>query len=634
MLSEGLRAGLNHQTLLGVTGSGKTFTMASIIQNIQKPILVMAHNKTLAAQLYSEFKEYFPHNAVEYFVSYYDYYQPEAYIPSTDTYIEKDSSINEEIDRMRHSATKALMTRRDVIVVSSVSCIYGLGVPEEYFKFVYYLKKGQSASRQQVIRHLVEIHYERNDTDLYRGTFRVRGDVIEVVPVGEKNPIRLEFFGDELERITELEAGSYKTIQELVDLALYPAKHYIAGSDRLEMALKNIEGELTQQIKYFEDKKDLVAAQRIKQKTKYDLEMIREIGYCSGIENYSRQLEMRGPGQPPSTLLNYFPKDYVLFIDESHATIPQIGGMSGGDRARKDQLVNYGFRLPSARDNRPLTFDEFTKLTNQVIYVSATPADYELKLSKGHVAEQIIRPTGLIDPETVVRPVRSQVQDLMEEIKTTIARNERVLVTALTKRMSEELAEYLKQAGYKVAYLHSDIETLDRIEILHKLRTGEFDILVGVNLLREGLDLPEVSLIAILDADKEGFLRSERSLIQIIGRAARNLNGRVLLYADTMTDSLRRAIAETNRRRTIQVAYNKKHQITPVTIRKEIKANKLVKSLRPDVIKLLKKRDIHDPADLVTYIDQLRKAMVAAAENMEFEQAAVLRDEILRLEDK
>ncbi|MDR2431424.1 MAG: excinuclease ABC subunit UvrB [Candidatus Margulisbacteria bacterium] len=614
--------------LLGVTGSGKTFTVANVIQKIQKPTLVIAHNKTLAAQLYSEFREFFPDNAVEYFVSYYDYYQPEAYIPSTDTYIEKDASINQEIDRLRHSATKALMTRRDVIVVASVSCIYGLGAPQEYFDTVFYLKQGSAVSRDAVIKRLVEMQYERNDVDLSRGKFRVKGDAIEVVPPDQLNIIRLRFFGDELEKITELNPASREPLRQWADIALYPGKHYITASEKLTAALKNIEQETREQIAAFEREKNPVAAQRIKQRTLYDLEMIREIGYCNGIENYSRHLEMRAPGSPPSTLLDYFPEDFLLVIDESHVTVPQIGGMSAGDKARKERLVEYGFRLPSACDNRPLYFEEFTGKIKSVIYVSATPADYELKRAgPDRVAEQIIRPTGLVDPRVELKPVAGQVPDLIAEAEKVIARKERALVTALTKRMSEELSQFLLGKGFKVCYLHSDIETLERVRILNDLRAGKYDLLVGVNLLREGLDLPEVSLIAILDADKEGFLRSERSLIQTIGRAARNINGRVILYADVLTDSLDRAVRETNRRRAIQMAFNEKHGITPETIKKNIK-----KSVADGETLLSQKAPLKSPLKLVEYVEQLRKEMFKAAEALDFERAAALRDKLRDLE--
>ncbi|GBR75529.1 excinuclease ABC subunit B [Candidatus Termititenax persephonae] len=614
--------------LLGVTGSGKTFTVANVIQNIQKPTLVIAHNKTLAAQLYSEFREFFPDNAVEYFVSYYDYYQPEAYIPATDTYIEKDASINQEIDRLRHSATKALMTRQDVIVVASVSCIYGLGLPEEYFQTVFYLQQGRSISREAVIKRLVEMHYERNDVDVSRGKFRVKGDTIELVPPDQFNSIRLEFFGDELEKITELNAADKMPRRNLTDIAIYPGKHYVTDQEKLAIALQNIQREMEEQVAAFEKAKNLVAAQRIKQRTLYDLEMIREIGYCSGIENYSRHLDRRLAGSPPGTLLDYFPQDFLLVVDESHVTVSQIGGMSAGDRARKDRLVEYGFRLPSARDNRPLTFREFNAKIKDVIYVSATPAEYELaQAGRDNIVEQIIRPTGLVDPQVEIKPIAEQVPDLIKEAEKVIARRERVLVTALTKRMSEELSQFLLGKGFKVCYLHSDIETLERVRILNDLRAGKYDILVGVNLLREGLDLPEVSLIAILDADKEGFLRSERSLIQTIGRAARNINGRVILYADTLTESLDTAVKETNRRRAIQMAHNQEQGITPETIKKNIK-----KSVVADETVLTQKPPLKNPLELLEYVEHLRQEMFGAAERLDFERAALLRDKLKELE--
>ncbi|MDR1324055.1 MAG: excinuclease ABC subunit UvrB [Candidatus Margulisbacteria bacterium] len=614
--------------LLGVTGSGKTFTVANVIQNLQKPTLVIAHNKTLAAQLYSEFREFFPDNAVEYFVSYYDYYQPEAYIPATDTYIEKDASINQEIDRLRHSATKALMTRKDVIVVASVSCIYGLGLPEEYFNTVFYLKRGQAISRDAVIKRLVEMQYERNDIEVSRGKFRVKGDTLELVPPDQLNIVRLEFWGDELEKITELAAAERIPLRTLADIAIYPGKHYVTDKEKLEISLQNVQREMEKQVAVFEKEKNIVAAHRIKQRTLYDLEMIREIGYCNGIENYSRHLDMRAAGSSPGTLLDYFPKDFLLVVDESHVTVSQIGSMAAGDKARKDRLVEYGFRLPSARDNRPLTFREFNAKIKDAIYVSATPAVYELEQAgRENVVEQIIRPTGLVDPQVELKPVEGQVPDLQKEAEKVIARQERVLVTALTKRMSEELSQFLLGKGFKVCYLHSDIETLERVRILNDLRAGKYDILVGVNLLREGLDLPEVSLIAILDADKEGFLRSERSLIQTIGRAARNVNGRVILYADILTESLDKAVKETNRRRAIQIAHNQKHNITPETIKKNIK-----KSVVADETALTKPPPLKNPLELLEYVKKLRAEMFKAAEHLDFERAALLRDKLKELE--
>lgn len=632
-LIAGIKAGEQHQVLLGVTGSGKTFTVANVIQEIQKPTLVMTHNKTLAAQLYSEFREYFPNNAVEYFVSYYDYYQPEAYLPVTDTYIEKETSINDEIDRLRHSATKSLMTRKDVIVVASVSCIYGLGVPEDYFEHVFYLKKGQEISRKTVLDRLVAMMYERNDTDLYRGKFRVKGDILEIVPIDHTNVIRIEFFDDEIESITEYESLTYKKLNKIDDVAIYPAKHYLTNEEKLSVAINNIENEMAEQVRYFEAKNDVVAAQRIKQRTNYDMEMIREVGYCSGVENYSPQLEFRDKGTPPSTLMSYFPKDFLLVIDESHVTVPQIGGMYAGDQARKDRLIEYGFRLPSARDNRPLQFAEFQKKTNQIVYVSATPKEYEMEhAGKKNIVEQIIRPTGLLDPEVEIRPAKHQVDDFIDQARKVIDRGERVLVTTLTKRMAEELSDYLQKINFKVNYLHSEIKTIERIEILHDLRAGKYDILVGINLLREGLDLPEVSLVAIMDADKEGFLRSERSLIQTIGRAARNSNGRVILYADKLTGSIEKAVSETNRRRGIQQAHNEKHGIDPQTIIKSLTTKGISQIKSTTLILKDIKKDLKDnPLKLMEYVDELRQEMHQAAEEMEFEKAAVLRDEIRKL---
>ncbi|MEJ5198995.1 MAG: excinuclease ABC subunit UvrB, partial [Anaerolineae bacterium] len=561
-LVEGLRAGYKHQTLLGATGTGKTYVMASVIEAVNRPTLVMAHNKTLAAQLYSEFKEFFPHNAVEYFVSYYDYYQPEAYLPRTDTYIEKDADINEEIDRLRLAATSSLLSRRDVLIVASVSCIYGLGDPAEYGKVTVKLRRGEPVRRELVLRGLVDIFYERNDLELRRGKFRLRGDTLEVQPAYADLAYRIEFFGDEVDRITEIDPLTGEVVQRLDEIEIFPAKHFITPQEKLTEALKLIEAELEEQVKLFREQGKLLEAQRLEQRTRYDLEMLREVGYCSGIENYSRPLALRPPGSRPWTLLDYFPADYLMIVDESHMTIPQIHGMFNGDRSRKQVLVDYGFRLPSALDNRPLTFEEWEASINQVIYTSATPGPYELSHS-AQVVEQIIRPTGLVDPQVEVRPTKGQVDDLVAEIRRRVAVGERVLVTTLTKRMAEDLADYLQELGVRVHYLHSEIETLERVEILRDLRLGVYDVVVGINLLREGLDLPEVSLVAILDADKEGFLRSEQSLIQTIGRAARHIHGTAILYADQITDSMRRAIEETNRRRAKQEEYNRRHGIVP-----------------------------------------------------------------------
>ena len=568
-LTDGINRGLKAQTLLGVTGSGKTFTMAKVIEKVQKPTLIIAHNKTLAAQLCNEFREFFPHNAVHYFVSYYDYYQPEAYVPQSDTYIEKDAAINEEIDRLRHAATSALFERRDVIIVASVSCIYGLGSPEDYMGLTLALKSGEFRDRDHILRRLVGIQYERNDIGFQRGTFRVRGDVIEIIPANSDNVIRIELFGDEVDRILELDPITGEVIAENNEVTIYPASHFVTSEEKLKRAIESIEAELEEQLALLKAENKLLEAQRLEQRTRYDLEMLEQMGFCRGIENYSRHLSGRAPGQMPSTLLDYFPKDYLMFIDESHVTIPQIRGMYHGDRSRKETLVKYGFRLPSALDNRPLTFSEFESHINQVVFVSATPGPYEIEHEQQRV-EQILRPTGLVDPEIHVRPIKGQIDDLQDEIQKTIERGERVLITTLTKKMAEDLTDYFTEVGIKVRYLHSDIETWDRIEILRDLRKGEFDVLVGINLLREGLDLPEVSLVAILDADKEGFLRSERSLIQTIGRAARNVNGRVIMYADTITDSMEAAISETNRRRQLQMEHNRKHGITPETIKKEV----------------------------------------------------------------
>jgi excinuclease ABC subunit B len=627
-LVEGIRRGDKFQTLLGATGTGKTFVMAEIIARVQKPTLVLAHNKTLAAQLYSEFREFFPHNAVEYFVSYYDYYQPEAYVPQHDLYIEKDSSINEEIDRLRLAATSALLSRRDVIIVASVSCIYGLGSPEEFGGVRLALKRGETRNRDKVLRHLIEIHYERNDFDLARAKFRVRGDTLEVAPAYGTTAYRIEFFGDEIDRIVEIDTTTGEVLQEHSRIEIFPAKHFITPQDKLHAALVDIEKELEAQIAKFKAEGKLLEAQRIEQRTKYDLEMLREVGYCSGIENYSRPLAQRAPGSPPWTLLDFFPDDFLMFIDESHMTIPQVHGMFNGDRARKETLIEYGFRLPSALDNRPLRFEEFEKKVHQVIFVSATPAAYELQVSS-QVAEQIIRPTGLIDPEVIVRPTKGQIDDLVAEIKTRIARHERVLVTTLTKRMAEDLSDYLHELSLKVHYLHSEVQTLERVEILRDLRLGVYDVVVGINLLREGLDLPEVSLVAILDADKEGFLRSETALIQTIGRAARHVNGQVIMYADTITDSMRRAIDETNRRRKIQMEHNAAHNITPQGIVKQVRdltdRVRVVAEAKPSAPLEIPK------AEGARVIAELEKQMKEAAQNWEFEKAALLRDQIIEL---
>ena len=631
-LVSGIENGLKEQVLLGVTGSGKTFTMANIIARVNRPTLVLAHNKTLAAQLCSEFREFFPNNAVEYFVSYYEYYQPEAYIPSSDTYIEKDSSINDEIDKLRHSATFSLLERKDVIVVSSVSCIYGLGDPEEYKNLVISLRPGMEKDRDAVIEELVSIQYERNDFDFSRNKFRVRGDVLEVFPAASTDTVvRIEFFGDEIDRISEVDHLTGKLIRELTHVAIYPASHYVIGDEKREKALLEIERELTERIAYFQEQGKFLEAQRIEQRTRYDLEMLREIGFCTGIENYSRVLSGRKPGSPPATLLDFFGDDFLLIVDESHVTLPQVRGMYGGDRSRKEMLVNYGFRLPSAFDNRPLNFSEFTDRLDKVLYVSATPAAYELERS-GQVAEQIIRPTGLLDPEISVRPVEGQMDDLLAEIHSCVEQKERVLVTTLTKRMAEDLTAYLEEMGVKVKYLHYDVKTVERMELVRELRLGVFDVLVGINLLREGLDIPEVSLVAILDADKEGFLRSETSLIQTIGRAARNAGGRVIMYADQVTASMERAITETVRRRALQQAYNEEHGIVPKTISKAVHEVLNIGAL-PTTPERRRMKFSQDEKQKM--IKDLEKQMKEAARLLEFEYAAMLRDKIeaLKKED-
>lgn len=628
-LVEGIEKGYRDQTLLGVTGSGKTFTMANIIARMNRPTLILAHNKILAAQLCSEFKEFFPHNAVEYFVSYYDYYQPEAYIPSTDAYIEKDSAINDEIDKLRHSATLALAERRDVIIVASVSCIYSLGAPEEYRNNVISLRKGMEMSREELLGRLVSIQYERNDVNFVRNKFRVRGDVVEIFPAGSsENAIRVEFFGDEIDRISEIQVVTGNIISTLAHTAIYPASHYVVSKAHMHEAVQEIQKELDERVKWFEEQGKLVEAQRIKQRTLYDIEMLEEIGFCKGIENYSRILAGRAPGSVPYTLLDHFPKDYLLFVDESHVSLPQVRGMSAGDRGRKSVLVDYGFRLPSAFDNRPLNFDEFDSKINQAIYVSATPGPIEREKS-AQIVEQVIRPTGLVDPEIIVKPVAGQIEDLLSEINIRAEKNERVLVTTLTKKMAEDLTTYLQGMGVRVKYLHHDIDTIERMEIIRDLRLGEFDVLVGINLLREGLDIPEVSLVAILDADKEGFLRSESSLIQTIGRAARNAEGKVIMYADSVTGSMERAITETNRRRELQLAYNKEHGIVPKTIIKDIR----------DVIEISSKAEVDDKAakkkmskkEKDELIAKLTAQMKEAAKLLEFEHAAYLRDKINEL---
>ncbi|HXF83096.1 MAG TPA: excinuclease ABC subunit UvrB [bacterium] len=655
-LVDSLRRGHRYQTLLGVTGSGKTYTMARVIEQMQRPTLVLAHNKTLAAQLYSEFREFFPKNAVRYFVSYYDYYQPEAYVPQTDLYIAKDASINDEIDRLRHASTKALMERRDVIVVASVSCIYGLGRPEDYREVMVLLRQGERRSREDILRRLVDIQYERNDVDFARGRFRVRGDVIEVHPAYEDRAVRIELFGDEVDRIMEIDPLTGEVVEEKSAVAIWPAKHWVTTDERLERALASIEAELRERVEWFKAQGKLLEAQRLEFRTKYDLELLREVGYCPGIENYSRHLDGRQPGERPGCLLDYFPRDYLMFIDESHVTVPQVYAMLEGDRSRKASLVEFGFRLPSAFDNRPLSWEEFEGLIHQVVFVSATPGEYERRVSQ-RIVEQIVRPTGLVDPHVEIRSAKGQIDDLIAEIKAQVAKGQRTLVTTLTKRMAEDLTAYLQEMGLKVHYLHAEVETLDRVQILKDLRLGTYDVLVGINLLREGLDLPEVSLVAILDADREGYLRSETALIQTMGRAARHIGGRVLLYADQVTDSMRRAIAETNRRREIQLQYNAEHGITPASVVKPIRdlidlaqvaeeletsqpsqeiltARELITLAEQqrakvpwDIARLL----MLSPQELEQTVAALEREMRQAAANLQFEKAAVLRDQIAEL---
>jgi excinuclease ABC subunit B len=644
-LLEGLEKNQKHQVLLGVTGSGKTFTMSNVIAQVNKPTLIISHNKTLAAQLYSEFKSFFPNNAVEFFISYYDYYQPEAYVVKRDLYIEKDFSINEEIDRLRLKATTSLIEgRNDVIIVASVSCIYGIGAPDEYANQILFLKKGMEIDRKELLRKLIDIYYNRNDAEFTRGTFRARGDVVEIIPAYQyEEAVRIEFWGDEIEKLSIIDSLTGEVLSETDSVPIYPAKYFVTDKSKTEWAIRSIEEELKERLKYFWDQEKYVEAQRLEQRTRFDIEMIKEIGYCSGIENYSRHMDGRPPGSRPSCLFDYFPKDYLLIIDESHVTIPQIRGMYNGDRARKEVLVEHGFRLPSAMDNRPLKFEEFQKLTNNLIYVSATPGDYELQQSGGSFVEQIIRPTGLLDPEIIVRPIKGQIDDLIGEIKARVKLKERILVTTLTKKMAEDLTDYLDKLGILVRYIHSDIDSLERVEIIRDLRIGDFDVLVGVNLLREGLDLPEVSLVAIIDADKEGFLRSERSLMQTAGRTARNVDGKVIMYADIITESMRKTIEETNRRREIQQKYNEEHGITPMTVfksREEILSSTSIAELRKKepgkeaafakvaepVIRYMTAEQQND------LIEQMTEEMLEAAKNLEFEKAALLRDEIEKLQ--
>jgi excinuclease ABC subunit B len=636
-LSRGLLEGTKYQVLLGVTGSGKTFTMANVIEKVQKPTLVISHNKTLAAQLYGEFKDLFPENAVEFFVSYYDYYQPEAYIPSTDTYIEKDTSINDEIDKMRHSATRSLLDRNDVIIVASVSCIYGLGSPEAYHGLLLFLERGATVPREKILNKLVEIQYDRNDIDFHRGTFRVRGDIVEVFPAYEEDrAIRIELFGDEVEAISEIDPLRGRVTERLDKIAIYPGSHYVTTQERMQSAIENIHIELAERLEELRSQDKLLEVQRLEQRTRFDLEMLQELGYCPGIENYSRHLTGRRPGQPPPNLLDYFPRDFLLMIDESHVTVPQLVGMYRGDRSRKETLVEYGFRLPSALDNRPLNFPEFEDRIHQVVYVSATPGEYELEQARGEVVEQIIRPTGLIDPDITVKGARNQVDDLLEEVRKRVEKGHRVLVTTLTKRMAEDLTEYYADLGLRVKYLHSEIDTLERVEIIRDLRLGKFDVLIGVNLLREGLDIPEVSLVAILDADKEGFLRSTRSLIQTCGRAARNVSGRVIMYGDQITQSMGTAVEETRRRRKIQEEFNRAHNITPTTIRTSIK-NILSSIYEADyytIPLLAETRTEYIPhKEIPKVVKKLKREMREAAQELDFERAALLRDQIREIQE-
>jgi excinuclease ABC subunit B len=641
-LIDGLNRGIKHQTLLGVTGSGKTYTMSNVIQQFKKPTLIISHNKTLAAQLYSEFKSFFPNNAVEFFISYYDYYQPEAYVVKRDLYIEKDFSVNEEIDRLRLKATTALIEgRRDVIIVASVSCIYGIGAPDEYARQILFLHKGQTIERKKLLRNLIDIYYVRNDADFSRGTFRARGDVVEIIPAYQyEEAVRIEFWGDEIEKLSIIDSITGNVINQVDTVPIYPAKYFVTTKEQVNRAITSIDEELRERLKYFWAQEKYVEAQRLEQRTKYDIEMMREIGYCSGIENYSRHMDNRPQGSRPYCLFDYFPKDYLLIIDESHVTVPQIRGMYNGDRSRKKVLVEYGFRLPSALDNRPLKFEEFDSMTNQVVYVSATPADYELERSGGVFVEQIIRPTGLLDPEIEVRPIKGQIDDLLGEIRVRVEKKERILVTTLTKKMAEDLSDYLDKLKIKVRYIHSDIDALERVEIIRDLRIGDFDVLVGVNLLREGLDLPEVSLVAILDADKEGFLRSERSLMQTAGRTARNVNGKVMMYADRITESMRKTINETNRRRKLQEEYNREHGITPTTIYKsveEILSSTSIADVRKRDFEKEEAQFLKVAEPVVRYmskeqkqelIEQMTEEMLIAAKDLEFERAAFLRDEI------